>query len=182
MDIIKTKIKGALLVKNNTFKDHRGKLVQSFNLLSMKKLNVNFIPSLTNITHSHRHTIRGMHNQYKNRQNKLISVISGEIQDVIIDLKKNSPTFGSYESFNISDNSGYSLLVPYWCAHGFLTKSKKSIITYQLDNIYDPINQQTIKWDDENVSIKWQINKKTKIKLSKNDKLGLSFIQSNFFK
>ncbi len=182
MNIIKTKINGVLLVKNNTFYDNRGKLIQTLNSKFLKESNLRMKPNLTLITHSLQNTIRGMHNQYKNHQDKLVTVIDGKIQDVVIDLKKSSSTFASYESFEITEKTGYSLYIPHWCAHGFLTKTKKSIICYNINNEYDPESQQTIKWNDDIIDINWKINEKSKAILSKNDQLGINFSQSHFFK
>ncbi len=182
MNIIKTKINGVLLVKNNTFDDVRGKLIQSLNSKILEETNLRMKPNLTLITHSHQNTIRGMHNQYRNPQDKLVTVIDGKIQDVVIDLKESSSTFASYESFEITGKTGYSLFIPHWCAHGFLTKTKKSIICYNINNEYDPESQQTIKWDDGIIDIKWEISKKSSVILSKKDRLGINFVQSHFFK
>ena len=115
MKIIKTKIKELVLVKSKIFRDNRGffKEVESSKILKKKFIFDCF-------SYSKKNTLRGLHLQTKNSQAKLITVVQGKILDVVVDLRRNSPTYGKYFSIEISQTSDFSFLIPENFAHGFL--------------------------------------------------------------
>ena len=167
MKLIKTKIKGLLLVKTNIHKDRRGffKEIEKKNLL--KK---NFIFDC--FSFSKKNTLRGLHLQTKNSQAKIITVVQGKILDVVVDLRKNSKTYGKHFSIEISQKSNFSLYIPEKFAHGFLCLSNECAVYYKCSNYRDKNSEKTIKWDDKDLKIKWPI---TKPLLSKKDKVGIKF-------
>ena len=168
MKIIKTKIKDLLILKTDIFKDKRGffKEVQRNNILKKKFVFDCF-------SYSKKNTLRGLHLQTKKSQAKLITVVYGKILDVVVDLRKNSKTFGKHFAIEISQESDFSLFIPENFAHGFLCLSKKCAVYYKCTNYRDKLSETTIKWDDPTLNIKWPIKKPI---LSKKDNMGISFL------
>ena len=139
------------------FEDSRGNLTEIFKASYFQKhlgKNINFVQD--NLVESYQNSFRGLHYQIKPRsQGKYISVISGEVFDVIVDIRKDSTNFGSCYSFTLSSDNMKSLWVPPGFAHGFLTLSKKSIVLYKLTDFYCKESQRSIKWNSKRLSINW---------------------------
>ena len=167
MKIIKTKIKDLVLLKTKIYKDKRGffKEVEKKKILKKKFIFDCF-------SFSKKNTLRGMHFQNKKSQAKIVTVVQGKILDVVVDLRKNSKTFGKYFSIKMSQNSNFSLYIPEKFAHGFLCLSKECSVYYKCTNYRDKKSETTIKWNDRKLNIKWPIKKPI---LSKKDKLGIDF-------
>ncbi len=168
MKIIKTKIKGLLILKTSIFKDKRGffKEVEKNKILKKKFIFDCF-------SYSKKNTLRGMHLQIKKSQAKIITVVQGKILDVVVDLRKNSKTYGKHFSIEISQKSNFSLYIPEKFAHGFLCLSNECAVYYKCTNYRDKNSETTIKWDDKNLNIQWPIKKPL---LSKKDKVGIRFL------
>jgi len=168
MKIIKTKIKDLLLIKSKIFSDNRGffKEIEKNKVLKKKFIFDCF-------SFSKKNTLRGLHLQTKNSQAKIITVVQGKILDVVVDLRKKSPTYGKYFSIQISHNSNFSLFIPENFAHGFLCLTKHCAVYYKCTNYRHKSSETTIKWNDETLKIKWPIKKPI---LSKKDKLGIKFL------
>ena len=167
MKIIKTKIKGLLILKTNIYEDKRGFFKEVFR---EKILNKKFIFDC--LSHSKKNILRGLHMQLKKPQAKLITVVHGKILDVVVDLRKNSKTFGKTFKIEMSENSNFSLFIPGGFAHGFLCRSKKCIIYYRCSNYRNKNSEKTLQWNDKKLKIKWPIKKPI---LSPKDKIGLTF-------
>ena len=165
MKIIKTKIKNLLLLKTNIFKDKRGffKEVQKNNILKKKFVFDCF-------SFSKKNTLRGLHLQTKKSQAKIITVVQGKILDVVVDLRKNSKTFGKHFAIKISQNSDFSLYIPENFAHGFLCLSKTCAIYYKCSQYRNKDSEKTILWNDKNLQFKWPTKNPI---LSKKDRLGV---------
>jgi len=166
-----------LLINNKKLNDKRGSFFESYNFEKLNNLNIKgkFYQDNISITKK-RGTLRGLHYQKRPfSQNKLITVVQGKIQDIVIDLRKNSKTFGKYQSFIMSANKSNQLYVSNHFAHGFLTLENNTIVTYKVDKKYSKKHEITILWSDKGLKIKWH-NKKNLI-LSEKDKLGLNFIE-----
>ena len=169
MKIIKTKIKGLLILKTNIYKDKRGFFKEVFR---EKILNKKFIFDC--LSYSKKNILRGLHMQLKKPQAKLITVVRGKILDVVVDLRKNSKTFGKIFKIEMSENSNFSLFIPGGFAHGFLCRSKKCIIYYRCSNYRNKNSEKIVQWNDKKLKIKWPIKKPI---LSTKDKVGLTFDQ-----
>ena len=167
MKLIKTKIKGLVIVKTNIYKDNRGffKEVEKFKILKKK-----FIFDC--LSFSKKNTLRGLHLQQNKPQAKIITVAQGKILDVVVDLRKKSKTYGKHFSIQISENSDFSLFIPEGFAHGFMCLSKTCLVYYKCTNKRDQKSEITLKWDDKDLKIKWPTNKPV---LSKKDSLGITF-------
>ncbi len=167
MKIIKTKIKDLLILKTNIYKDKRGFFKEVF---KKKILNKKFI--FYCLSYSKKNILRGLHMQLKKPQAKLITVAQGRILDVVVDLRKNSKTFGKTFKIEMSENSDFSLYIPEGFAHGFLCKSDKCMIFYKCSNYRNKNSEKTVQWNDKKLKIKWPVKKPI---LSPKDEDGLTF-------
>ena len=122
---------------------------------------------------SKRNVMRGLHIQTKKPQGKIITVLKGMIFDVVVDLRKNSKTFGKVFSCILSEKNSKSIYVPPGFAHGFLTLSKENFVTYSCTNLRHKFSETTIKYNDKTLKIKWP---KKKMIISNKDKKGISFL------
>ena len=168
MKLIKTKIEGLKIIKLKRNNDSRGYLAETYNkkLIGGKELVFDYkVISKKNI-------FRGFHFQYKFQQVKLISVIKGKILDCVIDLRKNSKTFGKTYKIILSEKNNLSLYVPTGFAHSYLTLEKENIVYYKLSNYYAPKFESGIFWNDKNLKIKLPVKNPI---VSKKDKKLPSF-------
>ena len=162
MKIIKTKIKDLLIVKHKNNKDSRGNLRETFN---DKKLKKKFV--LEYCITSKQNVLRGFHFQYKYQQSNQVSVLKGKILDVVIDLRKNSKTFGKTFKILLSQSNAISLFIPAGFAHAYYSFEKENIIYYKLNNYYRPKFESGIIYNDLNLKISWP---KRRMKISNKDK------------
>ena len=164
MKIKNVNITGLKIIKTKMFYDSRGFFKEVFRNNLIKK---NF--KFDVMSSSKKNVIRGLHIQTKKPQAKVVTVVSGKIMDVAVDLRKNSKTFGKYYSLIISDKSEYSFYIPEGFAHGFLCLSNKCIVHYKCSEYRHKESETTLNWNDPEVKIKWPIKKPI---LSKKDKIG----------
>lgn len=170
MQIKKTKLKGLRIVSNKIYKDKRGHFKEDFKSAFFK--GSNFIFSCT--SKSKKNVLRGLHMQTKKKQGKFVSVLKGSILDVVVDLRKNSRTFGKHFKIELTDKNGKSIFIPAGFAHGFLAREKENIVHYYNTNYRSPKHEIGIMWNDPSLKIRWPIKKPI---LSKKDKKNLSFKQ-----
>ena len=168
MKIVNTKINGLKIIKTNIFKDKRGFLKEVFrkNILNNKDFPFDIM------SYSKKKVLRGLHIQTIKSQAKIITVSHGKIFDVAVDLRKKSKTFGKYLSLIMSDKDNFSLFIPSGFAHGFMCLSNNCVINYKCSNYRNKQSEKTLKWNDENLNIKWPIKKPI---LSRKDSLGINF-------
>ena len=164
MKIKNVKISGLKIIRTKMFFDKRGFFKEIFKNNLIKKDFKFDVMSL-----SRKNVIRGLHIQTKRPQAKVITVVSGKIMDVAVDLRRKSKTFGKYYSLIISDKSEYSFYVPEGFAHGFLCLSDKCVVHYKCSEYRHKESETTLHWRDQAVKIKWPIKKPI---LSKKDKIG----------
>ncbi len=164
MKIIKTKIKDLLIIKQKNNTDKRGSLRETFNKKILKKNNFVF----EYCTSSKADSLRGFHFQYKYQQAKYVNVLKGKILDCVIDLRKNSKTFGKTFKIILSDKNCLSLYIPEGFAHAYYSYEKLNIVYYKLTNYYQPKFESGINLMDKFINIKWP---KKKLKISKKDKI-----------
>ena len=164
--IKKSKFKDLVIISNTTFKDKRGYFKE---LLKEKKLKKRF-PFLV-MSFSKKNVIRGLHLQKKNSQGKFISVIKGKIFDVVVDLRKNSKTYGKYLSTILSEKNSKSIFIPPGFAHGFCTLSKENYVVYSCTKYRDEKSEIGIKFNDKDLNINWPTKKPI---ISNKDKNNLS--------
>lgn len=176
MKIIKSKLKDCFLIKPKKYEDKRGFFSEIFRndyLKDILKKNYKFVQ--TNFSNSKKNVLRGLHFQKKKSQGKFLTVLSGSLYDVVVDLRKNSKTFGNWQGFYLSE-SGYSQIwIPPGFAHGFLSLENNTQILYKCTNYYEPKYEEGIIWNDKFLNINWPKTEK-KI-LSVKDKKNKKFTE-----
>jgi dTDP-4-dehydrorhamnose 3,5-epimerase len=171
-----TNIYGAYLIRPKVFGDSRGYFFESWNKKTFKEigLNVDFVQD--NCSRSSKHVLRGLHYQIGDSvQGKLVGVTSGEVFDVFVDLRKDSPTFGKWDGYTLSTHQHDRLWIPPGCAHGFFTLTETADFTYKCTNYYDPTSDRSLIWNDPDIEIYWPLGKNIVPSLSKKDSEALSF-------
>ena len=167
MKIIKTNFKDLLIIKQKNNFDKRGSLREIYNKKFLKK---NFV--FEYCTTSKARALRGFHFQYKFQQAKFVNVLKGKILDCVIDLRKNSKTFGKSFKIILSDKNCLSLYIPEGFAHAYYSFEKINIVYYKLSNYYKPNFEDGINLLDDKLNINWP---KNKFEISKKDKKLMSF-------
>ena len=168
MKILSTKFLGVKVIQSKIYKDSRGLFKENYKKKFLK--NKNFIFGC--MSKSNKNVIRGLHLQTKFPQEKYVSVLKGAIIDVILDLRKNSNTFGKHFKIILSDNNGKSIFIPHGFAHGFLGLKKENIVYYTCTNYRSPKHEVGLLWNDKDLKIKWPIKNPI---ISKKDKKNLKF-------
>lgn len=165
-----TLIEGCFIIQPQLFKDERGYFYESFNKAKFQKLthqSVNFIQD--NESKSSKGVLRGLHFQKAAfAQAKLVRVISGSIQDVVVDVRPKSKTFGQYFSIELSGENKTQLFIPRGLAHGFLALEDNTVFSYKCDNYYNKEAEGGILYNDKDLNIDWKNIEET-YKLSQKD-------------
>lgn len=157
MRIISTPLPGVLLLEPTVFEDKRGYFFESYNLQRFKALGIdaNFIQD--NESRSHRHVLRGLHFQVPpHAQGKLVRVIRGSVQDVVVDLRKTSPTYGKWISEILSESNKRLMWIPEGFAHGFLALENDTVFVYKCTSLYHRESEASLRWDDPDLQIRWE--------------------------
>jgi dTDP-4-dehydrorhamnose 3,5-epimerase len=166
---MKINIKGVKIFKSKIFYDNRG----SFKEVYKEKLLPNKKFIFYCFSNSKKNVLRGLHLQTKNPQEKFLTVVKGKIFDVLVDLRKNSKTFGKYFSIILSNQSSYSsIYIPEGFAHGFCCLDKENIVYYGCSNYRQKDYEIGILWNDKDLKVKWPIKKPI---LSDKDSINISF-------
>ena len=170
MNLIKTTLDGLVVLKPTIFKDNRGYFMESYNQKNINKLvgNVHFVQDNESV--SSRGVLRGLHFQKPPyAQAKLVRCLKGSVLDVVLDLRKDSKTYGIFETILLTEENKKQLFIPKGFAHGFVVLSETAIFSYKVDNYYNPDSESGVLWNDLDLNIDWKINKK-EIIVSKKDK------------
>lgn len=179
MKIIETPLKGAYIIEPKVYSDHRGKFLESYNekmLIEKLGLNTRFVQD--NCSVSQKDVLRGLHYQKgQHWQAKLVYVTFGSVQDVIVDCRKDAPTFGQYFSIVLDDKKCQQLFIPKGFLHGFLALEDHTVFNYKCDEFYHPESDSGIMYNDPELSIKWLTDEKN-IVLSEKDKMNKLFKES----
>ncbi|ADP77084.1 dTDP-4-dehydrorhamnose 3,5-epimerase [Methanothermus fervidus DSM 2088] len=166
----KTSIPGLYVIKPKVFEDERGYFMETYNAKEFKKANINAKFVQDNQSFSKKGVLRGLHFQYRRQQGKLVRVIKGKIFDVAVDLRKNSETYGEWESVILSGKNKKMFYIPEGFAHGFLVLSDTAIVTYKCTDFYYPEYEGGIIWNDPDIGIEWPIDEVDKLIISDKDK------------
>jgi dTDP-4-dehydrorhamnose 3,5-epimerase len=153
MSVISTEFEGLLILEPKVFRDDRGEFYESWRNIDYQKYGIkeNFLQD--NISISKKNVLRGLH--YQKNQGQLITVISGAIFDVAVDIRKNSKTFKKYFSIELSSNQPKQVYIPPGFAHGFCVLSDFVIMNYKCTEYYDPTIESGIFWNDKEICIAW---------------------------
>ncbi len=159
MTVINTSIEGVFIIEPRVFGDNRGYFFESFNakvFADKTGLDINFVQD--NESKSHYGVLRGLHFQLPPyTQSKLVRVVSGRVVDVVVDIRKGSPTYGKYEMCELTENNHRQFFVPKGMAHGFVVLSNEAVFQYKCDEFYHPEAEGALAWDDPDIAISWPI-------------------------
>jgi len=172
MKVLPTKFKDIKLFNPTVYNDDRGFFIESFNQKIQDELNVNFLQD--NHSKSKQYVIRGLHYQWDNPMGKLLRVVSGAGIDVVVDIRKNSPTYGEYESFKLTDSNFNMLWVPPGFAQGFLALEENTHLCYKTTALHNGDAEGAINPTNSGLNIDWGVSNNN-ILLSKKDTLAQSF-------
>ena len=158
MNIIKAEIPEVLIIEPRVFEDSRGFFYESYNKKSFSEktgIREEFVQD--NHSKSAENVLRGLHYQIQQPQGKLVRVITGEVFDVAVDIRRRSPTFGKWVGFTLSAGNKRMTWIPKGFAHGFLVLSAHAELLYKTTDYYAPEYEQCIIWDDPALAIKWPL-------------------------
>ncbi len=177
MRVTPTAIADVLLLEPRVFGDARGFFLESYNekvFAQATGLQVQFVQA--NHSRSQRHVLRGMHLQTENPQGKVVRVVAGAVFDVVVDIRPDSPTYGSWVGEELSLDNQRQLWIPPGLAHGFLVLSESADFLYKTTEYYHPASERCLAWNDPIVAIDWPLDDKPPL-VSDKDAKGLSLNQ-----
>ena len=158
MKILTTYLKDVLLIEQDVFGDKRGYFMETYqkNRYVSNSIKPEFVQD--NLSYSTDGTLRGLHYQFPNAQAKLIQVVQGEVFDVAVDIRRDSPSFGNWVGVHLSDQNKRQLYIPEGFAHGFCVISDTAIFSYKCSAFYDPGSEGGILWSDPAIGIDWPLD------------------------
>lgn len=170
----KTSIEGLIVIKTQKYFDERGYFFESFHKKQFEDFigeKIEFVQE--NESESAKNVVRGLHFQNPPYgQGKLVRVSSGKVLDVVVDIRKKSPTYGKHFSIELSHENGQQLWIPQGFAHGFISLDDKSILTYKCTNYYNKESEGAILWNDPVLQINWSVENPI---VSEKDKIAIEF-------
>jgi dTDP-4-dehydrorhamnose 3,5-epimerase len=152
-----TRLEGLVLITPDVHRDARGFFVETYSAERYADLGIGAPFVQDNQSRSVRGTLRGLHYQTDPGQSKLVRAARGSILDVVLDLRRRSPTFGQHEVFELDDSLHRQLFIPIGFAHGFCVLSDEADVTYKVSSPYDPATEAGIAWNDPALGIDWRI-------------------------
>ncbi len=178
MEIITTKIADVKIIQPKVFGDERGFFLETFQLDRYKELagiNLEFVQD--NHSRSSKGVLRGLHFQKTKPQGKLVRVVRGEVFDVAVDVRKDSPTYGQWEGVILSEENKRQFWVPPGFAHGFVVLSDFADFEYKCTDYYDPNDEGSLMWNDSDIGIEWPLTADdlANLQLSEKDKVATLF-------
>lgn len=180
MNIEQTTIKDLVILTPDVYHDERGYFFEAYNQAKFKNNGIEYQFIQDNQSFSKRGVIRGLHLQINPyAQAKLVRVLEGEILDVAVDLRKNSPTYGQHFSVKLSAENKKQLMVPHGFAHGFSVLSETASVLYKVDQVYHKDSERGIRFDDPTLAIDWQVNP-AEVIVSEKDLILPSFNEINW--
>ena len=180
MKLIETTLADVVLIEPKVFGDERGFFMESWNGKAFEDAGLDLQFVQDNHSKSAAGVLRGLHYQKPNPQGKLVRVAQGAVYDVIVDLRKASPTFGQHEGFLLDASNHRMLWVPKGFAHGFLTLEDDTHFLYKCTAQYEPTCEQSLLWNDPDLSIKWPLDGSLPV-ISAKDQAGQPFADAPVF-
>ena len=171
MKAFKTDLPGVLILRPKVHEDERGFFLESYNQKIFNQLigrSISFVQD--NHSKSSKGVLRGLHFQKKSPQAKLVRVIKGRVFDVVVDVRKSSSTFKKWIGLELSQENKKQIWVPEGFAHGFYVLEDKTEVIYKTTDFYNPKEEKSIRWDDQDISIDWPID--GDIEVSSKDEAG----------
>ncbi len=175
-NFIETSIKDVYIIEPKKYGDNRGYFMETYKESSFKEAGLDYCFVQDNQSKSKKGVLRGLHFQKTYPQAKLVRCIEGEVFDVCVDLRKESPTYGKWEGVILSAEKGNQFMIPRGFAHGFVVLSETATFCYKCDEFYHPEDEGGIMWNDPDVGIDWPY--KGEVLLSEKDKVHKSLKDS----
>lgn len=158
MNFNTTPISGLLVIEHKVWQDDRGYFIETYNEKPFRANGVDYTFVQDNLSSSKRGVVRGMHAQSgENAQGKLVRVLKGKALDVVVDFRKDSPTFGEKYSIELNGSDGISFWVPPGFLHGFIALEDDTLFTYKVTGFYDKSGELGMRWDDPDIAIEWPL-------------------------
>lgn len=158
MQVVTSPMAGVLVLEPRVFRDERGFFLETYRQDRLRELGIGHPLVQANQSRSIRHTLRGLHWQWRRPQAKLVRVVRGAIFDAVVDVRLSSPTFGQWCGVSLTAESFQQLYVPVGFAHGFCVTSDHADVEYLCSEIYDPGGEAGLPWNDPSVGIEWPID------------------------
>ena len=181
MKITETKIPAVKLIEPKVFGDERGFFMETWNEKAFREAGIDATFVQDNHSRSVKNTLRGLHYQIRQPQGKLVRVTRGEVFDVAVDLRTNSPTFGQWVGEYLSEENNRMLWVPPGFAHGFLVTSETADFQYKCTDFYAPNYERSIHWADQSLMITWPIDTEGEPLVSEKDRAGVAFSAAEYY-
>ncbi|MGB3623479.1 dTDP-4-dehydrorhamnose 3,5-epimerase [Ketobacter sp. MCCC 1A13808] len=181
MKFVKTQIPEVILIEPQVFGDERGFFMETWRNSWLEELGIDVEFIQDNHSMSRKGILRGLHYQIQQPQGKLVRVVRGEVFDVAVDLRRESPTFGKWVGEILSEQNKRMLWVPPGFAHGFLVTSDEAEFVYKCTSYYAPEHDRTLLWNDSKVGIDWPLDGISEVLLSEKDKVGKPFDEADVF-
>jgi dTDP-4-dehydrorhamnose 3,5-epimerase len=180
LNVIETSLPGVLVLEPRCFQDERGFFFESFNLAQMVELGLPGEWKQDNFSLSKRNVIRGIHYQIGQAQGKLVRVVTGAALDVIVDLRRSSPTFGQHTTVDLNGDGSRMVWIPEGFGHGFAALTETVGLSYKVTDYYSPKAERTVLWNDAELGIDWKVSADEAI-VSAKDRMGVPFAQAEVF-
>lgn len=164
-----TGIQGLVVVEPKVFGDNRGYFMETYNYNDFKEAGLGMVFVQDNQSKSKKGVLRGLHFQKKNPQGKLVRVVSGEVYDVAVDLRKGSDTYGKWYGVLLSAENKKQFYVPEGFAHGFVVMSDTAEFVYKCTRFYDPSDEGGLMWNDPEIGVQWPMPEGAELLLSEKD-------------
>ena len=174
MRVVPTELPGVLVIEPDVHHDDRGFFLESYHARKYAEAGIPAAFVQDNQSRSVRGTIRGLHAQRRRPQGKLVQVLQGEIFDVVVDIRRGSPTFGRWTSINLSGENFRQCYIPPGFAHGFCVTSEWAHFEYKCTDFYDPTDEIRLLWNDPAIGIVWPVGEP---RVSAKDRAGESLAQ-----
>ncbi len=157
MKIITTSLDGVIIIEPKVFADNRGFFMETYHQRRYNDSGINRIFVQDNLSFSVKGTLRGLHFQVRHPQAKLVQAITGEIFDVAVDIRRDSPTFGKWVGVRLSEQNKRQLFIPEGFAHGFCVLSETALFSYKCSEVYAPGDEGGVLWSDPEIGIEWPV-------------------------
>jgi len=157
MNVIRCELEGLLVIEPKAIGDARGFFLETWNQRRFRDCGIEASFVQDNVSFSRRGTLRGLHFQNPTPQGKLVSALRGEVFDVVVDIRRSSPTFRRWHGIVLSEENKRQVFVPPGFAHGFVVLSETALFHYKCTDFYSPKDELTIRWNDPDLDIRWPI-------------------------
>jgi dTDP-4-dehydrorhamnose 3,5-epimerase len=180
LNVTETSLPGVLVLEPRIFRDERGFFFETFHLAQIVGLGLPAEWKQDNFSVSKKNVIRGIHYQIGEAQGKLVRVAAGVALDVIVDLRRSSPTFGQHTTVELSGDGSRMVWIPVGFGHGFAALTETVALNYKVTEYYSPKAERAVLWNDPALGIDWRVSEEDAV-VSAKDRAGVPFAQAEVF-